>query len=312
MPPNDPAVKLVHAAAASVLALAVTAAPALAQADFTGQWAPIYQEDPIERVPGPELGDYTGLPLNDAARLRADSWHPDRISVVQEYQCRPHSSDYNLRGLAPLRITADYDPQTQRIVAFHTYMGAYQNERTIHLDGRPHPPPYAAHTFQGFSTGAWNGNMLTIRTTHLKQNYLRRNGVPRSAKAVFTEHWARHGDYLTITSVVEDPAFLTEPLVRSQTWFLDPGQQVGLFPCEYLPEVPAEAGAVPHFLPGENPNLQEYRDWYAVPAEGARGLAETLYPEYRSKLRDWVPKIRCERFCNCTGSFGDCLSPTGP
>ena len=88
---------------------ALVAAPASAQADFTGQWAPLYHEDTIERVPGPELGDYTGLPLNEAGRLRADSWDADRISVVQEYQCRPHSADYSLRGLAPLRISADYD-----------------------------------------------------------------------------------------------------------------------------------------------------------------------------------------------------------
>ena len=42
------------------------ASPALAQTDFTGQWAPLYHEDTIERVPGPELGDYTGLPLTEA------------------------------------------------------------------------------------------------------------------------------------------------------------------------------------------------------------------------------------------------------
>jgi len=292
----------------ALVALAIT--PAFAQNDFSGSWAAIYHEDTIERIPGPELGDYTGLPLNEAGRMRAETWDADRISVVQEYQCRPHSADYALRGLAPLRITAEYDEQTQRIVAFQTYIGAYENRRSIYLDGRPHPDALAAHTFQGFSTGVWEGNMLTVTTTHLKPNYIRRNGIPRSAKATLTEHWTRHGDYLTIVSVLEDPAFLTEPLVRSQTWFLDPGQRVGLFPCEYLPEVPREAGFVPHYLPGANPWLKEYVDWYRVPVEGARGGAETLYPEFRSKMPKVAPRDRCERFCNCTG-FGDCLSPTG-
>src|SRR5688572_32480481 len=113
---------------------------AYAQVDFTGQWAAIYHEDTIERIPRPELGDYTGLPLNEAGRMRADTWDADRISVVQEYQCRPHSADYSLRGLAPLRVWADYDPTTQRIVAFQTYIGAYENRRTIYLDeiGRAH------------------------------------------------------------------------------------------------------------------------------------------------------------------------------
>ena len=68
-----------------------------------------------------------------------------------------------------------------------------------------------------------------------------------------------HGNYLTITHVVYDPVILTEPLVRSQSWFLDPGQRAGLFPCEYLPEVPAEAGTVPHYLPGANPVAQGIR-----------------------------------------------------
>src|SRR5688572_8657205 len=270
------------------------ATPAFAQVDFSGQWAPLYHEDTIERVPGPELADYTGLPLNDAARLRADTWDADRISVVQEYQCRPHSSDYALRGLAPMRIWADYDPATQRIIAFHTHTGAYENQRTIYLDGRAHPPDYVAHTFQGFSTGVWEGNMLTVTTTHLKPNYLRRNGVARSGKAMFTEHWALHRDYLTITSVLEDPVLLTEPLVRSQTWFLDPGQRAGLFPCEYLPEVPAAAGTVPHYLPGTNPYLMEFANWYALPFEATRGNAEALYPEYQSKMKAYKPKDRCE------------------
>jgi hypothetical protein len=287
-----------------LLLAAASPPPAAAQADFSGQWAPLYHEDTIERLPGPELGDYTGLPLTDAARLRADSWDADRISVVQEYQCRPHSSDYALRGLAPMRVWMEYDDM-QRLVAMHVYIAAYENRRTIYLDGRPHPPEYAPHTFMGFSTGEWQGNMLVVRTTHLKANYLRRNGVPRSAKATFTEYWARHGDYLTITSVVDDPAMLTEPLVRSQSWFLDPGQRAGLFPCEYAAEVPAPPGAVPHYLPGTNPYLKEFAAWYNLPFEATRGTAESLYPEFRSKLGTYRAKERCERFCVCT-TFADC------
>jgi len=100
--------------------------------------------------------------------------------------------------------------------------------------------------------------------------------------------------------------------VRSQTWFLDPGQRAGLFPCEYVPEVPAPPGTVPHHLPGTNPNLQEYVDWYGLPAEAARGGAETIYPEYQQKLEKiYKPKDKCERYCNCVG-FGGCLSVTSP
>ena len=182
--------------------------------------------------PGPELGDYLGLPLNDAARLRADSYDADRISVVPEYQCRPHSADYSMRGLANMRVDAIRDPVTQRVIAFHTRMNFQEMERTIWLDGRPHPSEYAPHTWQGFSTATWDDNMLDVYTTHLKESYLKRNGVPRSDKATFTEHWVRHGNYLTVATVVTDPVFMTEPLVRTQTWVLDPGQVIARDICE--------------------------------------------------------------------------------
>ena len=36
--------------------------------------------------------------------------------------------------------------------------------------------------------------MLKVTTTHLKEGWLRRNGVPRSEKATLIEHFIRHGD----------------------------------------------------------------------------------------------------------------------
>jgi hypothetical protein len=274
--------------------------------DFAGQWVPLYQEDHPERLPGPELGDYTGIPLNDAARLRGDSYDPDRISVVQEYQCRQHGGDYSMRGAANLEIRTEFDPaDPRRIIAFHTRMGFHNQTRTVYMDGRPHPPEHELHTWAGFSTGAWDGNMLSIRTTHLKTNYLRRNGLPASDKRTFTEHWIRHGELLTVVTVIEDPVFLTERLVRSQSWFLDPTQRMGSNLCEYAAEVPAPEGTVPHRLPGTNPYLKEFSEWYGLPLEATRGGAETLYPEYRSTLKQTFSTLnRCERYCRC-GNNGD-------
>src|ERR1041385_7554323 len=42
----------------TLVAVLLIAAPATAQVDFTGEWAPLYHEDRPERIPGPELGDY--------------------------------------------------------------------------------------------------------------------------------------------------------------------------------------------------------------------------------------------------------------
>ncbi len=289
------------------------ASVALAQdVDFSGAWMPLYHEDGPERLPGPELGDYTGIPVNDAARLRADSYDADRISVVTEFQCRQHSADYSMRGLATLRIDSQIDAATQHLIAFHTRIGFQAMERAIWLDGRSHPPPEAAHSQQGFSTGVWNGNVLTITTTHLKAYYLRRNGVPATPGRTLTEHWMRHGEFLTVVTIIDDPAMLTEPLVRSQSWVLDPGQRMGTTQCEYVTELPGAAQLVPHHLPGTNPWLHMFADEYGLPYAATRGGAETLYPEYRLVMGqpEKPPPAQCDVYCICSTLF-DCNREPG-
>ena len=54
--------------AALIVLLFVTAAPCAAQVDFQGQWAAINQQDQMNRGQGPDIADFTGLPLNDAGR----------------------------------------------------------------------------------------------------------------------------------------------------------------------------------------------------------------------------------------------------
>lgn len=66
-------------------------------------------EDMEERIPGPFVGDYAGLPVNDAARLRADSWQPSLLTL-QEHQCKPHPSTYGFRGVGNLYIWQELDP----------------------------------------------------------------------------------------------------------------------------------------------------------------------------------------------------------
>jgi hypothetical protein len=127
--------------------------------------------------------------------------------------------------------------------------------------------------------------MLTVTTEHLKIRWIRRNGVPRSDKAVLTEHWIRHENNLTLVSIVNDPVYLSEPFIRTTDWMLAPDQQIGPYPCESVVEVDRPIGVVPHHLPGTNTFLNEFPDKYKLPAQAARGGAETMYPEYREKLK---------------------------
>ena len=275
--------------ATGVLALIVlaVAAPASAQIDFSGEWAPRIWEDQPERVAGPELGDYLGIPISDAARLRAESWDAS-IQTLPEWQCRPHSADYIWRGPSQLRISKEVDPVSRQITAFHAEW-LRSVDRAIYLDGRPHPPADAMHTWAGFSTGRWNGNVLVVDVTHLKEGYLRRNGLPRSDKATVTEHWIRNGDFLTVATIVYDPVYLTEPFIRTTDYELALGQNIVPYPCSIVQEIDRPAGEIPHFLPGTNPYLTEFPGRYGLPVEATRGGAQTMYPEFMQKLRALPP-----------------------
>ena len=139
------------------------------------------------------------------------------------------------------------------------YLGTYQQRRTIWMDGRPHPPDYAPHTFMGFSTGEWNGDILTITTTHIKAGYFRRSGVPASDRTTVVEHWMRHGNLLSQVTIATDPVYLTEPYIRSQEFVLmERGNTNWLYNCEYAMEVPRDKNVVPHYLPGKNPWIGEF------------------------------------------------------
>jgi len=280
----------------SLVRLALTAvfvsAPLLAQVDLSGNWGAMFTEDQPERIPGPELGDYLGLPITDANRLRADSWSGSRLTMPEQ-QCRVHVSPYIFRGPTNLRIWEEKDPETQNLLAIHVYSQTYEQNMVIWMDGRPHPPEYALHTWMGFSTGKWEGDILTVHTTHIKTGWIRRNGLVESDHATLTQHFIRHGNILTHVSIVTDPGYLTEPLIKTQDFQLNLFYNGNwLYPCESVEEVVGRPeDAVPNILPGENTFLQEYvKNHPMVPFEATRGGAETMYPEYRLKLKDMAAK----------------------
>jgi hypothetical protein len=258
--------------------------PAQAQVNLMGYWSPIYHEDNEERIPGPEIGDYAGLPINDAARLRAQSWDASLLTLP-EHQCKPHPSTYGFRGVGTLRIWEDRDPASQALIAINTHIEWQEQRRTIWMDGRPHPPDYAPHTWQGFSTGHFEAGVLVVETTHLKAGWIRRNGLPLSDRATMVDRFHRYGDLLTHVMMIEDPVYLTEPLVKTNMFQLTPTGTMTPYPCEVVSELDREAGYVPHYLPGENPYIREFAEKHGLPFEAALGGAETAMPEYQEQLR---------------------------
>ena len=180
--------------------------------EITGYWADLFHEDLWDRRSGLLVGDFTGLPLTEAGKLAAASWDPGWFAIPEE-QCRPHTGIYGLRGPTGLQIAKYTNPNTYEVERYDILLGL--SERSIFMDGRPHPPAHAPHTFAGFSTGRWDGNMLVVTTTHVKAGYLQRNGPPHSDQTLTTEWFIRQGDTLMLITLIEDPGYLSEPLMRT-------------------------------------------------------------------------------------------------
>ena len=271
-----------------------SAAPARAQFDLAGEWAPIILEDWFHRVPGATLGDYTGMPINAAARQKAEAWDASILSQ-QERQAQAHPAQYSFRGPGPnLRIEKILEPVTDKLIGYKTSGTFGRADRTIWLDDRPHPSENAQHLWNGFSTGKWVDNMLVVTTTHMKMGVIQRNGTPASPYAKMTEYFFRHGEMVTMMSFVEDPIYLDEPMVRSQTWLWNPPQVVGPpGPFESIEEVDMPLGWVPHWELGtRHPDLANE---LGVPIEAIQGGKETLYPEFRLKLQQMIKDAAAAR-----------------
>src|SRR5712692_4028124 len=271
-----------------LLGATLASVPAFAQVDFSGEWGVRFYEDQSDRGPGPEVGDYLGLPINAAARARGYAWEAS-MWTLPEWQCRPHGADYMWRSLSELKIWKEVNPVTRAITAYH-FEWLRSLDNPVYMDGRPHPPEYAAHTWGGFATGKWEGDMLTVSITHLKESYIRRNGVPRSDLATVTEHLMRHGDYLTVVVITYDPVYLTEPFIQTTDFQLDTHQSLASYPCDVANEVERPKGVVPHKLPGTNNDIKEFSVDYGIPEDVAKGGAETKYTENSAKLKDVITK----------------------
>jgi len=257
----------------------------LAQVDLQGSWRPL----PRNQDGSGMVGDIAGIPVTEGDRLRVQSWSPEDFDIT-EWSCRTHAWDYSLEGpRSPLRFWADVDQATQKIIAYHGHINMEEQEETIWMDGRPHPPENALHTWSGLSTGEWDGDVLVVTTTHLKESYERRNGLMRSDRAVVRTRRRRIGNYLQGTSILYDPVYMTEPYIRSSMmWVNDSGMKMPPYPCEEATDTAVPRGAVPNFLPGKSPLPalnKELTDRLGTPYEPRLGGAETMYPEYINKMK---------------------------
>jgi cyclase len=270
---------------------------ATAQVDFSGEWdhpGMFGHEDVPDRGAGPEIGDYMGLPLNAAGIRKAESYSGSWLGVP-EHQCTPHPAAYQTWGPNTLVVGKIYD-RVQRVVEAIRLDGTFGLDRVVWMDGREHPPASALHSFSGYSTGHWEGDTLVVETTHLKMGWLRRNGTPTSERAKMTEYYQRFDNYLLVTTIIEDPVYLSEPFVRTTEYEMNvrPVPILGypftrndgptFYRCFPGEETTAEKGYVPHYLPGENFLLDEFATKYSLPRWVMSAGSVTMYPEFADTI----------------------------
>src|SRR5215218_7517232 len=148
---------------------AASSAPAV---DLTGYWTPT-GEDAFERGDGGGIATYGGFALNEAGRLWALSYDTSRLTD-RHHQCDAYTVPHMMRAIGNFRIWEERDPVNQRLLAIHVWGQTTEGHRVIWMDGRPHPPAWAPHTFRGFSTGEFVGTALRVYTTHTKHEWAKR------------------------------------------------------------------------------------------------------------------------------------------
>ena len=201
-----------------------------AQLDLTGTWVSVVTEDWRWRMVTPAKGDYASVPLNPEGRRVADTWDLAKDTAAGE-QCRAFGAAAIMR--VPTRVRISWaDDMTLKLEA-----DAGTQTRLYRFG----PPPESTgdSTWQGSSVATWfkqqqtrglgfggapqqGPGELKVVTTHMRPGYLRSNGVPYSETAVVTEYYNRHSDFgtewFTVTTVVEDPKYLTQPFITSTSF----------------------------------------------------------------------------------------------
>jgi hypothetical protein len=170
--------------------------------------------------------------LNNEGRRVGNAWDPDKVTAAGE-QCKSYGAPAIMR--VPGRVHISWaDENTLKVET-----DAGTQTRLFHFAGKPsaNEKPgwqgYSAANWErpvrgsgapGFGLGATregvHGRALEVVTTQLRAGYLRKNGPPYSENTVLKEyydlHKERNGDtWFTVTTVVEDPTYLTEPFVTS-------------------------------------------------------------------------------------------------
>ena len=207
-------------------------ARASAPKDFTGTWVSVVTEHWHLRMTVPPKGMYAMLPLNAQAQKMADAYDPAADRAAGN-ECRAYGAAGIMRIPSRYRISwaddntlqMDIDSGTQTRLFRFAAPGAGAGGRGAGAPPTTDAPAPPEPTWQGTSVANWvpgrgrglpPTGQLRVVTTRMKGGLLRKNGAPYSDNARLEEFFETftepNGDtWLLVTSIVTDPAYLTQP-----------------------------------------------------------------------------------------------------
>jgi hypothetical protein len=241
--------QFLHAQPARPPATPPPSGKAAAPVDLTGYWVSPVMEDYRWRMVTPLKGDAASVPINDAARKIVDAWDPAKDEAAG-LACNAYGAPALMRIPGRLHITWQ-DDNTLKIET-----DAGTQTRLFHFAASA--PQNAEPSWQGYSAARWDPGVgpgpgglgflgtsrigaksrsLEVATTNLRPGYLRKNGVPYSARTTLTEYYDRFtepngNDWFTITTIVTDPEYLAVPFVTTTDFRKEPdGSRWSPSPC---------------------------------------------------------------------------------
>jgi hypothetical protein len=200
---------------------AASAARDRAPIDLTGYWVSYVTENWRYRMVTPAKGEYRRIPSSRAALPLINAWDPAADERAGN-QCKSYGAGAIMSVPGRLHITWQ-DADTLRLET-----DAGTQTRLFRFAPRATSSP---RSWQGESAATWEpatgGGSLRVVTSNLRAGYLRKNGVPYGERATVTEHFdvaplAGDGRLLLVTTIVEDPEYLTGPYIVSPHFKKEP------------------------------------------------------------------------------------------
>jgi hypothetical protein len=171
----------------------------------------------------------TTPPAATSAGLAAAAKFDSKLDLKHDLDCYPYNVFQRLAGgLGAMQIV-----QSLNVMVIGTEINGNNFPRVIWLDKRS--AENELPSYEGFSTGRWDGDTLHVETVKIKGGYFGR-GWPLSDDAVLLEDFRivkrRGKKELEILQTLRDPHFYTEPLMRVSYAEWRPDLELHDFPCE--------------------------------------------------------------------------------